>query len=159
MRRLSFFLCYQRVPMDNAACADDNDATLHTVLFDFKWVLVNHLKRSEGGRRPTERSSPSIDIFCIQINALEICNQKVIWQMISFRKHDAMCRKRHFVTIMHPDHSRHSSSFTFQMGFLLFLCFLIETSSRRKKEAKERKYSRKSFADCQLLFSILCLRL
>ena len=37
-----------------------------------KWVLVNHLKRSEGGRRPTERSSPPIDIFCIQINALEM---------------------------------------------------------------------------------------
>ena len=145
MRRLSFFLCYQRVPMDNAACADDNDATLHTVLFDFKWVLVNHLKRS----------SPSIDIFCIQINALEICNQKVIWRMISFRKNDAMCSKRHFVTIMHPDHSRHSSSFTFQMGFLLFLCFLIETSSRRKKKPKRENILVKA-SPIANYFSVYC---
>ena len=29
MRRLSFFLWYQHVPMDNADFADDNDATLH----------------------------------------------------------------------------------------------------------------------------------
>ena len=75
--------------------------------------------------------------------------------MISFRKHDAMCRKRHFVTIMHPDHSRHSSSFTFQMGFLLFLCFLIETSSRRKKKPKRENILVKA-SPIANYFSVYC---
>ena len=76
--------------MDNAACADDNDATLHTVLFDFEMSPCQSSK-AERGRPKADRAKQSIHRhFCIQINALEICNQKVIWQMISFRKHDAM---------------------------------------------------------------------
>ena len=75
--------------------------------------------------------------------------------MFAFRKHDAMCSKRHFVTIMHPDHSRHSSSFTFQMGFLLFLCFLIETSSRRKKKPKRENILVKA-SPIANYFSVYC---
>ena len=51
MRRLSFFLCYQRVPMDNAAFADDNDATLHSVLFDFEMSPCQSCVRQLGHER------------------------------------------------------------------------------------------------------------
>ena len=101
-----------------------------TVLFDFEMSPCQSSK-AERGRPKADRAKQSIHRHFLHSNQCSwnvwFCNQKVIWQMFAFRKHDAMCRKRHFVTIMHPDHSRHSSSFTFQMGFLLFLCFLIET--------------------------------
>ena len=158
MRRLSFFLCYQRVPMDNAACADDNDATLHTVLFDFEMSPCQSSK-AERGRPKADRAKQSIHRHFLHSNQCSwnvwFCNQKVIWQMFWFRKHDAMCSKRHFVTIMHPDHSRHSSSFTFQMGFLLFLCFLIETSSRRKKKPKRENILVKA-SPIANYFSVYC---
>ena len=77
MRRLSFFLCYQRVPMDNAACADDNDATLHTVLFDFEMSPCQSSK-AERGRPKADRAKQSIYRHsCIQINALEMSDSVI----------------------------------------------------------------------------------